>query len=187
MAYTSRHLPHWQPEGLPLFLTWSLHGAIPRNRFPPAKHTAAGKAFVFMDHFLDCAKEGPRWMAQPEIAKLIEDSIRFCCESQHYYDLHNYVVMPNHVHMLVTPQVSAPRFMQALKGFTAREANKLLNRPGERFWHAESYDHWVRGDEQFRKIARYIEQNPVEAGLVRSPEDYRYSSAHAGWKAGMAG
>jgi REP element-mobilizing transposase RayT len=117
-------------------------------------------------------------MKQEEVGQLVTDSIRFCSESQHAYDLHSYVVMANHVHMLVTPQTPPPRFMQALKGFTAREANKLLNRAGEQFWQRESYDHWVRDDEQFRKIVRYIEENPVKAGLVAQPEDYRWSGAY---------
>jgi putative transposase len=177
MGYTSRHLPHWQPDGVPLFLTWCVYGAIPRNRFPPPGHQAAGKAFVWMDRFLDSAAHGPTWMKLDEIAKLVADAIRFCAESRHDYDLHSYVVMPNHVHMLVTPQTSPAKFMQSLKGFTAREANKRLNRQGERFWQVESYDHWVRDDEQFRKIVRYVEENAVKAGLAGRAEDYRWSSA----------
>jgi REP element-mobilizing transposase RayT len=117
-------------------------------------------------------------MSEDEVASLFANGIRFMAYRQHAYDLHAWVVMPNHVHMLVTPQTSPAKFMHGLKGFTAREANKLLNRSGERFWQRESYDHWVRDDEQFRKIVRYIEENPVKAGLVRRAEDYRWSSAH---------
>jgi REP element-mobilizing transposase RayT len=117
-------------------------------------------------------------MSEGGIASLVANGIRFMAYSQHAYDLHSYVVMPNHVHMLVTPQTPPPKFMQTLKGYTAREANKALNRQGEQFWQRESYDHWVRDDEQFRKIVRYIEENPIQAGLVGSAEDYRWSSAY---------
>jgi REP element-mobilizing transposase RayT len=94
--------------------------------------------------------------------------------------------MSNHVHMLITPRIPVPKLMQALKGFTAREANRILGRKGEAFWQHESYDHWVRDARQFERIARYIEDNPVRAGLCASPADYRFSSAYAGEDAGMA-
>jgi hypothetical protein len=57
------------------------------------------------------------------------------------------------------------------------------------FWQDESYDHLVGGDEECQRIRRYIEWNPVKAGLAASPEDFPYSSATpggspaAGWKA----
>jgi hypothetical protein len=48
---------------------------------------------------------------------------------------------------------------------------------GETFWQAEPYDHWVRDVEEFQRIAAYIVDNPVKAGLVNRGEDYRWSSA----------
>src|SRR5437762_1430790 len=53
-----------------------------------------------------------------------------------------------------------------MKGFTARQANLILNRTGEPFWQAESYDHWVRNEPEYFRIAASIENNPVKAGLV---------------------
>jgi len=50
--------------------------------------------------------------------------------------------MANHVHLLVLPRVNPSRFLQSVKGYTAREANRLLGRTGQPFWQAESYDHW---------------------------------------------
>jgi hypothetical protein len=64
-----------------------------------------------------------------------------------------------------------------LKGCTAREANLVLGRTGQPFWQAESYDHWVRDENQFERIVAYIENNPVKAGFVTRPEDYPWSSA----------
>jgi type I restriction enzyme R subunit len=52
-----------------------------------------------------------------------------------------------------------------------------LGNTGKRFWQAESYDHWVRDDLERERIAGYIENNPVKAGLVDSAEKYRWSSA----------
>jgi hypothetical protein len=67
--------------------------------------------------------------------------------------------------------------MQSIKGASAREANKILGISGKPFWQHESYDHLVRTAEEFSRIQRYIENNPVKAGLAASPEDYRWSSA----------
>jgi len=80
--------------------------------------------------------------------------------------------MPNHVHLLVTPRVPLPKLARPLKGYTAREANRILNRTGEAFWQGESYDHWVRSTEEWVRIARYVvENNPVTAGLTARPEE----------------
>ncbi len=89
--------------------------------------------------------------------------------------------MSNHIHLLLLPKAATPaRLLQALKGSSAREANRILRRTGERFWQAESYDHWVRDESEYGRIARYIEENPVKAGLVGRAADYRWSSAWRG-------
>ena len=67
--------------------------------------------------------------------------------------------------------------MKSLKGVTAREANQILQRTGKPFWQDESFDHWVRSEVEFTEIRKYIEHNPVTAGLVERPEDWAWSSA----------
>ena len=104
-------------------------------------------------------------------------SIRYNAEQLQHYELHAFVVMANHVHLLVLPRVNPSRFLQSVKGYTAREANRLLGRTGQPFWQAESYDHWVRDDRESDRIRAYIENNPVRAGLVANSEDYPWSSA----------
>ena len=93
------------------------------------------------------------------------------------YTLHAFVVMPNHIHMLVSPNVPLPRLTKALKGFTAKRANQILARTGNPFWQEESYDHLVRDSVEWERIKFYIEQNPVRAGLVKEASQYRWSSA----------
>jgi REP element-mobilizing transposase RayT len=88
--------------------------------------------------------------------------------------------MANHVHVLLLPAVSPSRLLRALKGATAREANRILGRTGETFWQGESYDHWARDEREVERIAAYIEENPVRAGLAARPEDYAWSSAAEG-------
>jgi type I restriction enzyme R subunit/putative DNA methylase len=88
--------------------------------------------------------------------------------------------MPNHMHLLIQPKADLPVIARWLKGSTARGANQLLERTGQPFWQDESYDHWVRDGNEFVRICRYIEDNPVTAGLTGSAEFWPWSSA--GWR-----
>jgi putative transposase len=85
--------------------------------------------------------------------------------------------MPNHVHLLILPRAGVAEITRWLKGSTARRANMLLQRTGLSFWQDESYDHWVRNARELNRIAAYIEENPVAAGLVDSKELWPWSSA----------
>ncbi len=139
--------------------------------------TDPGRAFVLFDEQLDRAAYGPTWLREPAVADLVVNALWYGDEELNLYRLSRYVVMSNHVHMLFWPQVLLPRITRTIKGFTAREANRLLGRIGMPFWQAESFDHWVRNEGEFNRIAHYIEQNPVKAGLVKSAEDWPWSSA----------
>ncbi len=66
---------------------------------------------------------------------------------------------------------------RAIKSYSARKANHILGRTGEPFWQDESYDHWIRKDDEINRIIRYIEWNPVRASLVERIEDWPWSSA----------
>ena len=94
------------------------------------------------------------------------------------YWLSAWVVMPNHVHLLVTPCISwsLSRIMKDMKSFTSREANKLLGRRGQ-FWMEDYFDRYVRDAKHFANAIAYIENNPVKAGLVKTPSEWRFSSA----------
>jgi putative transposase len=94
-----------------------------------------------------------------------------------HYDLAAYAILSNHMHLLLLPKIAPSRLLQSLKGAAARDANLILGRTGESFWQAESYDHWVRDDGEWKRIVTYIEENPVKAGLVPCAEDYPWSSA----------
>src|SRR6202166_3781140 len=96
--------------------------------------------------------------------------------------LHAFAVMPNHVHLLITPAVALPKLTKSLKGITAKRANSMLALTGRSFWQEESYDRLVRHEREFEKIRNYIEENPVRAGLVKEASEYRWSSA--GWASG---
>jgi putative transposase len=113
-----------------------------------------------MDRYLDEARVGPTWLKREEIAAVVQESIHYAADQLSYCSLHAYVIMANHVHVLVTPLVSPSKLLQSVKGYSAREANKLLDRTGETFWQTESYDHWIRDETEFERVRRYIENNP---------------------------
>jgi putative transposase len=134
MEFYRRRLPHWQPSGKRLFLTWHLRGSLPHNRFAPPAKLTGGEAFVWMDRFLDEARCGPTWMKRDDVAQIVADAIRYAAATLSHYELHAYVVMANHVHLLILPLLAPSKLLQSVKGFSAREANKLLGRSGEAFW-----------------------------------------------------
>ena len=129
-----------------------------------------------MDRYLDTTQVGPMWLLQPSVAQVVLQCIDTGVHLRHY-ELHAYVIMSNHVHLLITPQIDPSRLIKSLKGTSAREGNKLLQRTGTPFWQKECYDHWVRDEREFEKIQEYIEENPVKAGLVARAELYPWSSA----------
>jgi len=75
------------------------------------------------------------------------------------------------------PLAALPVILRWLKGSTARQANVILGRTGQAFWQDESFDHRVRDEEELQRIARYVDRNPVSAGLAASPADWPWSSA----------
>lgn len=129
-----------------------------------------------MDRLLDHSRCGPAFLRSPEIVRTVLESIEYGVALGHY-QLHSWVIMPNHVHLLLTPEVSLSRLLGSMKAATARRANALLKRTGRAFWQDESYDHLVRSRDEFQRIWRYVENNPVAAGLAARPEDYKWSSA----------
>jgi putative transposase len=174
MHFSPRHLPHLDAMEQPLFVTFRLHGSLPPGRTFPKESMSSGKAFVCMDRLLENHRSSPMYLQAPNIAQCVVDAIQQGGSSS--YILHAWVVMPNHVHLLITPRSDVPRLLQKLKGSTARQANQLMGRTGP-FWQEESYDHLVRNSKEFGRIESYIVRNPVQAGLVQSAEEYPWSSA----------
>jgi len=202
-----RHLPHQVPGGHPIFLTWNLKGAFPaevietlreaRERFEkePARNgeTAAQSKlrsdkilFGMSDRYLDRTDRGPLFLKESASAEIVEDSILFGVPDR--YGLFSWCVMANHVHVLLEPLWELKKITQGIKGFTSHAINTLHGRRGRFFWQDESYDHWVRDEEEVLRIIEYIENNPVAAGLCTRPEDWRYSSARLRkrWPVGQA-
>ena len=127
-----------------------------------------------LEEYLDLGL-GECWLRQPAIAKLTEDALRFFDGQR--YQLQAWVVMPNHVHLLVDVwETPLAELVKSWKSFVARKANKLLGRSGE-FWEREYLDTVIEDDGHRRTAVRYIENNPTKAKLVLDPKDWLWSSA----------
>jgi putative DNA methylase len=172
-----RRLPHFHPADAHLFITWRLWDSLPKGH--SRGYPTAGHAFVAHDRTLDRAARGPSWLKNPRIADLVAQSIVVGARERDFYQLDAWVVMPNHVHLLIIPRVGVSVLMRWLKGSTARSANLILGRTGQPFWQDESFDHYLRSQQQIHRTVAYIEENPVSAGLAPSAELWPWSSA--GW------
>ncbi|GIV02400.1 MAG: hypothetical protein KatS3mg082_3032 [Nitrospiraceae bacterium] len=189
------YLPHWKAEGATYFVTFRLadtlpksfldrleeeqrqeearlqreHGQIPEE----AKRQLKEKISEKIEEYLDKGS-GACWLRKPEIAELVANALRHFNGTR--YRLHGFVIMPNHVHVLVTPQGdhTLSSILHSWKSYTANEANKLLGRKGRDFWQRESYDHLVRNEKDFLRIWQYMLANPVKAGLCEHPEEWPF-------------
>ena len=105
-----------------------------------------------------------------KVASLVEENwLRFDGMD---YRLLAWVIMPNHVHLLVEIwQKPMTELLQNWKGYTARRVNRVLGRRGK-LWQDDYWDRYIRNETHYRKVVHYIEWNPVKAGLVRTPEQW---------------
>src|SRR5690349_5921450 len=160
MTFYRRHLPHWHPEGAVVFLTWRLFGTLPWSIVEQADSLLTdGQRFAAQDRRLDVADSGPRWLKEPRIAACVAETLMLGERVWKKYDLWAWVIMTNHVHVLLTPHVEMKKVTKAIKSHSARKANQILGRIGEPFWREESYDHWIRSEEEMNRVIRYIEWN----------------------------
>jgi putative transposase len=99
------------------------------------------------------------------------------------FQLHAFVVMPEHVHLLFTPaeDVTSERSVQLIKGGYSHEFGSVFGRKKE-VWQRGFTNHRIRDARDFEAHREYIHQNPVRRGLVERACDYRYSSAFPGFK-----
>jgi len=196
-----RHLPHIQPPGATLFVTFRLAGSLPESAVerlsrvagfnrrvqeassgpeerPRRAHTDLERLLGRWDAALDEASAAPSWLGCADVARLVAQALYAGdgCD----YDLGAFCIMPNHVHAVFTPLQtregsyrSLSSIMRSLKGRTARDANVLLGRSGA-FWEHENYDHVVRDEAELDRIITYVLGNPVKAGLADRPEEWEW-------------
>jgi putative transposase len=121
------------------------------------------------------------WLTDGRVAQAVIETLYRGQDVWKLYDLLAWVLMSNHVHILIQPHAPLATITCAVKKRSARIANEILERSGPRFWQDESYDHWVRDSAELRRITRYIEWNPVKAGFVELPGLWSWSSTRQVW------
>jgi putative transposase len=103
-----------------------------------------------------------------------------CARVRHGWAIGSYVIMPDHVHFFCAPERDAkalPDFMREWKSWTSRRINAVLPRPATAattVWQHGLFDHLLRSDESYQEKWDYVRNNPVRAGLVKSPDDWPY-------------
>jgi REP element-mobilizing transposase RayT len=195
------YLPHVKREGASYFVTFRLADSLPQEELLAFEREKAerlrrlndfakrGEAVTDseaeiardfrrkVERYLDKGA-GACHLRRPDIADLVANAMRHFHESR--YLLPEWVVMPNHAHAIVWPMPNhlLGDILKSWKQFSSRRAKKIVGMGEDPFWQPETYDHWIRNDDEKARIARYIRSNPVTAGLCARPEDWKWSSAY---------
>jgi primosomal protein N' (replication factor Y) len=175
-------LPHWRQADKLYFVTFRLDDSVSQQELKAwmdekrsweSHHPKPWSEKVWVEYYerftermerlLD-AGYGSCALARPEIGELVEAALRHFDGSR--YQLGDFVVMPNHVHVLLRPAAGQglEAILHSWKSYTSHEANRLLKTSGT-FWRDEYFDHLVRSEQQCWKFRRYIKNNPAEARL----------------------
>jgi REP element-mobilizing transposase RayT len=194
LRITRGNLPHWYQPGVTYFVTFRTDDSIPsaaaalwyrrrndwlwRHGINPCEpgwqkrlHALPASQQreyhdTFTREFLESLDRGHGkcLLRQPQFARIVADSLLHFDGSR--YHMGDFVVMPNHVHLLVCllGDTDIETQCYSWKKFTANKINRALENSG-RFWQEESFDHLVRSVEQFERIQRYIRENPCAASL----------------------
>jgi len=192
IAKTLHRLPHWQQTGATYFITYRLADSVPKRlrdqweseraiwlQLNPPPHTSEKEMEYHkrfsqqMERWLD-AGHGECVLRHPICAGIVGDALRHfdgerCCQIA-------WVVMPNHVHLLVVPhpEWTLEKLLHSWKGFTSKQINRHLKRSGQ-LWQRSYFDRLIRDADHFANCVRYIRRNPVKARL-REGEYLLYES-----------
>jgi putative transposase len=142
---------------------------------PPRGNTGQSVYFITASTFQR------RQLFQRELMAQLFVEILFGYRDKKNYLLHEFVLMPDHFHLLLSPTLSLERSLQLIKGGFSYRARKELGDAGE-IWQSSYYDRRVRCVEEYFAFKNYIRQNPMKRGLAPTPEEYPYSSAHSGFE-----
>lgn len=176
--YSSKYLPHFDSPGAQQYLTYRLADSL------PAERRGEWEAFMAIEDDLEKQRKleqyldlghGACHLRDPRIAELAQANLWHHDGVQ--YRLLAWVVMPNHIHALIEVwQTPLGKILKGWKGYTAKEANKILGREGT-FWQDDYFDRFIRDEDHLRRVVHYIESNPVKARLVACAAEWPWGSA----------
>jgi len=144
---------------------------------PPRDYTSFGTDV----YFVTASTWGHRPLFQTErMANLLIDTI-FHYRREQKFLIHEFVVMPDHIHLLLAPAgIALERAMQLVKGGYSYRVKKELALDME-IWERGYVDHRIRNAADYARHVAYIRQNPVEAHLANWAQSFPYCSAHPGF------
>jgi REP element-mobilizing transposase RayT len=203
LGWYRRFLPHRDDSGLIQFITYRLADSLPQAALdrleselaalPPERMEPERRRRI--EAWLD-AGHGSCVLRDPAAAQIVVEAWRHFDGER--YDLLAWVVMPNHVHVLVRVHQGKMlwKIVQSWKSFTGRRILEVVDkaRAGARgsqecsaegrrhVWMREYWDRFIRDEAHLMKSVEYIHQNPSRAGLVVHPEDWPWSSAAAAFE-----
>lgn len=177
------YLPHFDAPHQVQFLTFRLFDSIPTAKINelqadlnnPDHMKNPARIRHLIEKVLDQG-HGTCLLKEDRFAVLVQNALL-------YFDARRYrilawVIMPNHVHVLVEIIDGWPlgRIMHSWKSYTAHEINKALGRTGP-VWQREYFDRYIRNERHYDAVIDYIHRNPVNAGLVNEADDWEFSSS----------
>jgi putative DNA methylase len=177
------YLPHYEAAEQAQMITYRLHDSLPQaallkfaeemEKVSPGKRETERRRCI--EEYLDKGA-GSCFLSNKSVAQTIEQNLLYFDRKR--YILHAWVIMPNHVHILLTPGQDATLscIIHSWKSYTAKRANSILGRQTA-FWQREYFDRRIRNENHFIDAITYIHNNPVKAGLCESPAEWQFSSA----------
>ena len=168
------YLPHYDMPERAQHIVFRTAGSLPKAISACSNKQEQARR---VDEWLDSG-EGGSPLAPPDHSRIVVESLRAFVGQR--YDLHAYCVMPNHVHALMTLREGfrLGDVVKSWKTFTGRRINQATGASGP-FWALDYFDRYMRDETDFDNTIAYIENNPVAAGLVSSPDEWPWSSAAA--------
>lgn len=172
------YLPHRDDSRLIQFITFRLADSLPAIRRAEWESILAIESAPQrkrkLEFYLDLGRGLSHLQAAP-LARMVESA--FLHFNGTRYRLHAWVIMPNHVHVMMEPMgYSIGAIVASWKSWTSRRANRMLGQTGP-FWSRDYWDTWIRDSSHSDRVRKYIESNPVRAGLARTASDWTWSSA----------
>ncbi len=177
--YSSKYLPHFDSPGAQQYITYRLADSLPVERESEWAAILAIEDDLEkqrrLERYLDLG-HGACHLRNKRIAQVVQENLWHHDGKQ--YRLLAWVIMPNHVHALIEVwQTPLGKILKGWKSYTSKVANKVLGCEGT-FWQDDYFDRYIRDEDHYRRVVRYIENNSIKAGLVRVAAEWPWSSAH---------
>jgi REP element-mobilizing transposase RayT len=173
-GYYHRNLPHFDYNGLYQIITYRLNDSLPREIFEMKCENETAKRKT-IEKYLDEGYGSCLLTKHPAVANLVIDNWKNFDGQK--YDLVAYVVMPNHVHILINSNkaFALEKILHSWKSYTSSKFKSISGQSQVPAWQSEYWDRYIRDEKHFAQAIEYIMQNPIKANLCHKAEDWPYS------------